>query len=221
MNVQIRTLRADDTNRVAEIEKEAFPTLWPPTPLKRELSNRLARYLVAWEPRRTETRLDEEPGPPEMGSSSKGSLFGRLIGTVNRRRQSGKVPSGVDRSILGFVGVWFMAGEAHITAIAVEEASRGRGIGELLLIGSIELAMRQEATEVSLEARVSNYVAQSLYRKFGFKNVGTRRAYYTDNREDAVIMTTQPINTVAYQEQFRVLKEAFHERHGEIKIVLS
>ena len=221
MNVQIRTLKADDTSRVAEIEKEAFPTLWPPTPLKRELSNRMARYLVAWEPKQAEQRPEEKRGPQELESFPSRSLVGRLIYNVKEHLPSGKTPSEVDYSILGFVGLWFMAGEAHITTIAVEGASRGKGIGELLLIGSIELAKRQGATEVSLEARASNHVAQSLYRKYGFQNVGTRRAYYTDNREDAVIMTTQPINTPAYLEKFRVLKEAFHQRHGEMRIVLA
>ena len=221
MNVQIRTLRADDTSRVAEIEKEAFPTLWPPTPLKRELSNRMARYLVAWEPKQAEAWPEGKRGPQELGSSHSGSLVGRLINNVKGHLQSGKTLPEADYCILGFVGLWFMAGEAHITAIAVEEASRGKGIGELLLIGSIELAKRQGATEVSLEARASNHVAQSLYRKYGFQNVGTRRAYYVDDREDAVIMTTQPINTPAYLEKLRVLKEAFYQRHGEIRIVLA
>ena len=74
---------------------------------------------------------------------------------------------------------------------------------------------------MTLEARVSNYVAQSLYQKYGFEKVGIRKGYYTDNREDAVIMTTQPINTLAYREKFRSLREAYQVGHGEIKIDLG
>ncbi|MCE2464199.1 MAG: ribosomal protein S18-alanine N-acetyltransferase, partial [Dehalococcoidia bacterium] len=125
-----------------------------------------------------------------------------------------------DCTLLGFVGLWFMSGEAHITGIAVEEASRGKGIGELLIIGSIELAMARDATVMSLEARVSNFVAQALYEKYGFLNVGIRKGYYTDNREDAVIMTTQPINDAAYRNKFNALKDAYRQRYGEIKMEL-
>ena len=223
MNVQIRPLRLDDIKYVAEIDRQAFPTLWPPTPFKRELDNRQAKYLVAFEPRvgRNSPGSDGAegtgPGPVSLG----GSLVGLLSVVLKGRITANKHPVNLNDSLLGFVGLWFMAGEAHITAIAVEEASRGKGIGELLLIGSIELAMDRRATEVSLEARVSNHVAQSLYRKFGFEEVGVRKGYYTDNREDAVIMTTQPISTPDYREKFRGLRDAYTQRHGDIRLVLS
>ncbi len=232
MNVQIRALMLDDVSRVEEIDRQAFPTLWPPTSLKRELENRLAKYLIAWEPK---PPLRQDGAYPmeghvltEAASLSDGPFLRRLAGSVKRRFPFTKPPrvesprrEGLDYAILGFVGLWFMAGEAHITAIAVEEASRGKGIGELLLMGSIELAMSRGATVVSLEARVSNYVAQSLYQKYGFQKVGIRKGYYTDNREDAVIMTTQPIKNPAYQEKFQALKEAYRQRYGEIKITLA
>ena len=114
-----------------------------------------------------------------------GSFLGRLLGSVRGRVTSNAIFPEADYAVLGFIGLWFMAGEAHVTSIAVDEFARGRGIGELLLMGSIELAISQRATAVSLEARVSNYAAQSLYEKYGFQNVGIRKGYYTDNREDA------------------------------------
>ena len=88
-------------------------------------------------------------------------------------------------------------------------------------MSSIELAIRGGATVVSLEARVSNHVAQALYEKYGFEKVGVRKAYYTDNREDAVIMTTQPIHSPTYQEHLRELREAFRQRHGDVNIQLA
>ena len=232
MNVQIRPLIPDDISRVSVIERQAFPTVWPPTPFKRELDNRLAKYLVAWEPKRPETRPVEPPGlspepSKELVNTSSGSVISRLVGAVKGHLSPTKAPAGglgplgVDYSIQGFVGLWFMLEEAHITAIAVEEVSRGKGVGELLLIGSIELAMSRGATVVSLEARVSNYVAQSLYEKYGFQKMGIRKGYYTDNREDAAIMTTEPINTPTHQETFQALTEAYRQRYGEIRIVLS
>ena len=219
MNVQIRPLKHNDIKGVAQIERQAFPTLWPPTPFKREVENRLAKYLVAWEPSEQQSlRVDEI----QLGSAghSGASIFGRLLGTLKGQFLSSSNTPDPPHSLLGFVGLWFMSGEAHITAIAVEESSRGRGIGELLLMSSMEMAMKHAATEVSLEVRVSNHVAQSLYAKYGFQEVGTRKAYYSDNREDAAIMTTQPINTDEYQEKLQLLKEAYKRRHGELEVIL-
>ena len=221
MNVHIRPLRPDDIRRVVEIEREAFPTLWPPTPFKRELNNHRAQYLVAWQPNPAEILTPGEPAATATAGTPKPSVFGRLVGAVKMRLSSKKPVVQLDHTVLGFVGLWFMGDEAHIITIAVDEASRGKGIGELLLIGSIEMAMRKQATLVSLEARVSNYVAQSLYQKHSFRKVGTRKAYYTDNREDAAIMTAQPINTTAYAEKFHALTEAYRQRHGDIRIELT
>ena len=221
MNVQIRPLRLEDISCVAKVERQAFPTLWPPTPFKRELDNRLAKYLIAWEPKPSEATHPNVSEPTESPDIPHRSFLGRALGIFRRRRSSdNKTSEDADCALLGFVGLWFMSGEAHITGIAVEEASRGKGIGELLLIGSIELAMEHNATVMSLEARVSNFVAQALYEKYEFQNVGIRKGYYTDNREDAVIMTTHPINDTSYRDKFHALKNAYRQRYGEIKIEL-
>ena len=221
MNVQIRPLRVGDYSLVAEIERQAFPTLWPPTSFKRELDNRNAQYLVAWQPESSESHGVASTGREEMVGGASGSLMGRVLGAVAARLYSNRPSVAPDYSILGFVGLWFMVDEAHITAIAVHEASRGKGIGELLLIGSIELAMSRQAKVVSLEARISNHVAHSLYQKYGFQNVGVRKGYYTDNREDAAIMTTEPIDTAAYQERLAGLREAYRQRYGDIMVELG
>lgn len=220
MNVWIRPLRIEDIKSVTEIERQAFPTMWPPTRFKRELDNRLARYLVAWESESPEDPAGDEQLPRDPARPSNVSWLGWLMSALSRRGPKAS-PSTVGQRIQGFVGLWFMAGEAHITAIAVEEKSRGKSIGELLLLGSIELAMKKGADVVSLEARVSNHVAQSLYEKYLFEKVGIRKGYYTDNREDAVIMTTQPIHNAAYQEHVHDLREAFIGRHGDVHIQLA
>ena len=71
---------------------------------------------------------------------------------------------------------------------------------------------------MTLEARVSNFIAQNLYEKYGFKSVGIRKGYYSDNREDAVIMTTDSIHTEEYQDMFEGLREVYRSRWGEIRI---
>jgi len=220
MNIRIRPLRVEDIKSVTEIERQAFPTLWPPTRFKRELDNRIARYLVASESGSPGNPRGEEQALEQPAEPSTGSWLGKLLGAFAGQGPKDSPPAAGQR-ILGFVGLWFMAGEAHITAIAVEEGSRGKSIGELLLLSSIDLAMQKGADVVTLEARVSNHVAQSLYGKYLFEKVGIRKAYYTDNREDAVIMTTRPIHGPAYQEHLQGLRVAFIGRHGDVHIQLA
>ena len=221
MDVEIRPLRPEDIKQVSEIERQAFPTLWPPTPFKRELGNRRAKYLLAWDPGRTRSGTEEKALPEVILTPSGKSPLVRLMDAVKGGFGGHDYAGANGPPVLGFVGLWFISGEAHITAIAVEESSRGKGIGELLLMGSVELSMKCGANVVTLEVRVSNEVAQSLYQKYGFREVGIRRAYYTDNREDAVIMTTDPINTPAYRRRLAALVAACKERHGEISMVLT
>ena len=118
----------------------------------------------------------------------------------------------------GYVSVWYQGNEAHITEIAVRESLRGQGIGELLLIGSLRAAVEHGSVVMTLEARVSNFIAQRLYEKYSFKSVGIRKGYYSDNREDAVLMTTNPINTDEYETMFQGLQDTYESRWGEIII---
>ena len=126
-----------------------------------------------------------------------------------------QIPSPVC-DIAGYVSVWYQGDEAHITEIAVREPLRGNGIGELLLIGSLRAAREYGSHVMTLEARVSNFIAQRLYEKYGFKSVGIRKGYYSDNREDAVIMTTTPIGTEEYGRMFRELQDTWESRWGPI-----
>jgi ribosomal-protein-alanine N-acetyltransferase len=116
--------------------------------------------------------------------------------------------------VVGFVGIWVMADETHITSIAVREAHRSKGIGELLLISVFDMARELKTGVVTLEVRVSNSVAQGLYTKYGFNKVGVRRCYYTDNREDGLIMTTEDINSAHFQMQLQQLRKAYETKWG-------
>ena len=214
MNVMVRRLRAEDISQVVEIEKEAFSPLWTSTPFKRDLNNRYASYLVAC--------FDAEatdPAPADLEAGREAAYpwdnLLRSVGNLVRRGRSGgsAVPP-----LAGYVSVWYQGEEAHITEIAVREELRGQGIGELLLIGSLRAAIEYGSRVMTLEARVSNFVAQTLYEKYGFETVGLRKAYYSDNREDAVVMTTSPILTDEYQKMFQERQEAFQSRWGGIYI---
>ncbi|WP_017729462.1 ribosomal protein S18-alanine N-acetyltransferase [Halalkalibacterium ligniniphilum] len=94
----------------------------------------------------------------------------------------------VDEHVVGYCGVWVVYDEAHITNIAVLPEYRGGKRGEALLAYIMEFAKLMGAKKMTLEVRVSNEVAQRLYRKYGFQDGGIRKNYYTDNLEDALVM---------------------------------
>jgi len=90
--------------------------------------------------------------------------------------------------LVGYCGVWIVVDEAHITNIAVLPQFRGYKLGENLLRKIMQEAKNRGANTMTLEVRVSNIIAQNLYRKLGFQNGAIRKRYYTDNQEDALVM---------------------------------
>ena len=94
---------------------------------------------------------------------------------------------------IGYGGMWLMVDEAHVTTFAVLPEWRRRGVGARLMLVLMHVASDLNAHIVTLEVRLSNQAARGLYGRFGFKPVGIRPRYYSDNNEDALIMTTAPI----------------------------
>ena len=220
--VSVRRLRVDDIDQVVAIEKEAFSPLWVSTSFKRELNNKRANYLVACfdeevSPEEILAEIDSDQSAPDEEPKSP-KLLSRVLGRFGFF--SNNESSAVDDvfNIAGYVSVWYQGEEAHITEIAVKETLRGRGVGELLLIGSLKAAIEHGSKVMTLEARVSNFIAHRLYQKYSFKSVGIRKAYYSDNREDAVIMTTTPIDTSEYGTLFSGLQTTYQARWGRMDI---
>ncbi len=90
--------------------------------------------------------------------------------------------------IAGYCGAWIVIDESHITNIAILPEYRGQKLGEALLRKMIEISISMGVIRMTLEVRVSNAVAISLYEKLGFQKGGIRKRYYTDNQEDAYVM---------------------------------
>ncbi len=101
--------------------------------------------------------------------------------------------------ILGFGGIWLMLDEAHVVTVAVLPEKRRHGYGRLLVQRLLDLARALGMTSATLECRVSNAGARALYRAFGFHEVGLRKRYYSDNGEDATIMTTEAFDSAAFR----------------------
>ena len=228
--VHLRRLRKKDIAEVVEIEREAFSPMWVTSPFKRDLNNKHASYLVAViEPDPAETGLIElgpaepashapQPGNADTNPEPPRSWLSRLAGRFRITAAPPDPRPPENPAIAGYVSVWYQGDEAHIVEIAVRETLRGNGIGELLLIGSLRAAVARGSRVMTLEARVSNFIAQRLYEKYNFQSVGIRKGYYSDNREDAVIMTTTPINVAEYRKLFTTLQETWESRWGPINI---
>lgn len=90
--------------------------------------------------------------------------------------------------VIGFVGVWIVAGEGDITNIAVNPNYRKHGVASNLLLNLLDICKSLNCNDITLEVRESNIPAQNLYKKFDFKEEGIRKGYYSDNGENAIIM---------------------------------
>jgi ribosomal-protein-alanine acetyltransferase len=119
--------------------------------------------------------------------------------------------------IVGFAGMWLLVDEAHVTTFATHRTWRRQGIGERLLLALLDLARVRGAREATLEVRPSNTAARRLYEKYGFRNAGVRPRYYSDNHEEALIMTTEPLDGREMRVRLITLREEL-ARRPEIEV---
>lgn len=201
----VQPMVLDDVEEVSRVETECFTTPWPINAYRRELrENRLSKYLVLRWSSSDGRRVETNVGSAAAGDPLAGMR--RAVSQLLRPFGVGDQPRSTLPSILGFAGLWLMFDEAHITTIGVRRTVRGLGLGELLLVNLVESARELGANRLTLEVRVSNHVAQSLYRKYTFKEEGVRKRYYSDNGEDALIMWSDRIDAPAFVDTFRVLR---------------
>lgn len=202
----IRLAEDRDIRQVAEIDREAFSEeqlFRSYASYHREIHNPLARYIVAC-------------AGEEHGLNTNKQIMPKLPWYKRLLSHNYQVQYTTNEQyILGFAGFWIMPDEAHITALGVRSNHRRSGIGERLLISLIDLATQLSIKTITLEVRASNEAAQSLYRKYGFQTVGSRSRYYSNNKEDAVLMSTNTITSASFQAHFQELKQAHRQRWKE------
>ena len=116
-----------------------------------------------------------------------------------------------DGKLVGYAGTWHIIDEGHITTIAVKKEYLRNHIGEAIIQKIIDDCYKDNIKYLTLEVRVSNIPAIKLYEKYGFQSLGTRKAYYQDNNEDALIMWTENIFydkfKSIYEENCKKIKE--------------
>jgi len=104
---------------------------------------------------------------------------------------------------VGYGGMWRMYDEAHVTTIGVRHDLQHQGYGRIVFAGLVQAAYDMGAKWVTLEVRASNDNAMRMYENFGFKVIGRRRGYYTDNGEDAIVMWSDSIYSPRFRESFQ------------------
>ncbi len=178
-----------DIPQVYAIDHEAFPAeslFRPYSSYGRELQNSMAHYVVGCVPcnrRRKELKR---------------AWARRLLAALHDASSQQAMPAEL---LVGFAGFWMMLDEAHIIAIAVREPFRGQDIGQGLLLSVVDMAAKLRAHVVTLEVRESNHVAREMYLKFGFRVVGDRPRYYSDNQETAILMSLENLQSHETQAQ--------------------
>lgn len=198
-------MTSEDVPDVSQLERRCFTNPWPESAYYRELREPERNFYIVL---RQEPAVPDEPGEPREESRGPLALLPRL-------RRNTRLAA---RPLVGFAGMWTVYGEAHVTTIAVAPEQRGLGLGELLFLTLVREALRRGAEFVTLEVRVSNRAAQALYGKYGLTIQGVRPRYYSDNLEDAYIMTSPSLRDPAYRERLLALRQRLAERLASERI---
>jgi [ribosomal protein S18]-alanine N-acetyltransferase len=210
----------DDVPEVSRVEKRCFANPWPASAYRRELQNPAQNYYVVLR----EMRVGSLAGPgldagpsgahaAEHETSPLRPVPRRSLLPIGRGRQQDG--NGREQSpIIGFAGMWLAFDEAHVTTIGVDPPHQGLGLGELLLLCMFDEAVERGANWLTLEVRVTNAAAQALYRKYGFTAHGTRKRYYSDNNEDALIMWSPALGEPRYRAEVESRRDALARRLG-------
>jgi ribosomal-protein-alanine N-acetyltransferase len=223
----IEAMRVEHIPAVSAIEKLSFPQPWPQNAYRREiLENRMAHYVVVrrlGQESDSGTSATQESHP---GTDADKAHSGDLMGRLSRFLRAPDPPRSPQleeelRSIVGYAGIWVMTDEAHVTTIASSPSMRGRGVGEFLLVALIHRGTEVGARWMTLEVRASNTVAQNLYRKYTFKEMGVRRRYYSDNGEDALVMWTDALDSESFLAAMDENERKLAERLGSAEVRLG
>lgn len=211
----IEPMTERDVEHIQKIDQVSFQTPWSANTYHRELRDTVNNRYIVVRPGATLPHPQRESAfctqPPNSLLRMVYERLFRPVGVGGGGNGTGK-ENGHEAALLtshpvvGYGGISAMVDEGHITIIAVAPSYRGQSIGELTLNGLIDLAFDLQVTLLTLEVRRSNVVAQGLYHKYGFCVAGERRRYYTDNREDALIMSSEPIQNQAFQERLKELR---------------
>ena len=190
----VRYMQPADIAQVVEIDRQSFDPPWSVRSYNYEVSESSYSHMLVLE-----------------AQNQKSTVSGWRRWLQPRPQPDGQV--------VGYGGLWHIAGEGHISTIASHVSYRGRGYGEILLAAMIRRAITLRAEYIVLEVRVSNTIAQNLYQKYEFVTVGTKANYYRSDNEDAYDMRldlTDKAMLARFKERYAALqaRAAFEDTYS-------
>lgn len=196
----LRYMTVRDIDQVCVIDEASFRPAWPAHSYRHEINESLISFMVVLE---TVQRV--------MVSGWRAWL---------KRWQGDPTTAVLQPVIVGYGGLWKVEQEAHISTIASHPDHRGKKYGELLLVAMLKRAIMLGAGYVVLEVRVSNAIAQALYRKYGFEIHGVKKNYYHHDREDAYDMrldlSPQTIALIDARYQALLQSHPFDDHYSQV-----
>jgi ribosomal-protein-alanine N-acetyltransferase len=129
-----------------------------------------------------------------------------FMSELNLRSSRHYVAARINGMVVGYGGLMVSADEAHVTTIAVDPAWHRHQVGTRLLLNLSRASVIHGARHLTLEVRVSNAAAQSMYRRFGFETAGVRKNYYAETNEDALVMWAYNIDSGAYADRLAAIE---------------
>ena len=188
----LRYMRLPDIPEVIAIDRVSFDPAWSARSYAYEVSESTYSHMVVLE--------QAEGEKPAQGWRRWVHNFGGN-GTE------------LGEPVVAYGGLWNIMDESHISTIATHPDYRGRGWGEIVLAGMIRRSITLRAAYIVLEVRVSNVVAQNLYRKYEFELAGVKQRYYHNNGEDAYDMRLDLQGNVGFHDRFEQRYETLFRKH--------
>ena len=199
----VTPMSLSDVPAVLAIERVSFSSPWPARAYRFEIErNDRSRYLVV-------RSRGGQPAQDASGRGPKGKRLRQLFSCLHKVTHKQAL-----EGIAGYGGLWVSGYRAHISTLAVAPQWRHQGLGLFLMLHMLDCAADLGMRAVTLEVRVSNQAARSLYEKCGFEVSGLQREYYRDNNEDALLMKIRPLTNAAHQARLASLWEELRERLG-------
>lgn len=131
-----------------------------------------------------------------------------FMSELNMRNSRSYFVARYQGSVVGYCGMMFTGDDAHVTTIAVDPAHQRTKVGTRLLLNGAREALERSCRHLTLEVRISNVVAQAMYRQFGFRAAGVRKNYYAESNEDALVMWAEDIDSEGYARRMETIEDS-------------
>ena len=197
--LELKPLKAEQLPAVIELDRLCFGGHWTLDGYRRELESSSSHFLtVCLKSASVDCPSHSNYNHDTPNNSHSGQLTAQQSNALNSSGVATQTEAEIPSQLIGLGCFWSILEEAHITLLAVHPEYQNQGLGKLLFYGLLYLAHQQGLERATLEVRVSNQTALSLYKKFGFQEVGKRRRYYQDTGEDALILWRNHLATAEF-----------------------